>query len=257
MSHSQRLAGKVALVTGAGSGLGQAIALALAQQGAVLVLSGRRLAELNETGQAISKAGGRFLAIPTDITDETAVQSLLEQAITHYSKIDIAINCAGIFKMGAVHEMPLESFSQVLTSNTIGTWLCMKHEIVAMKKQGSGIIINISSNIGYHSVLSGASAYAASKAAVTVLTQTAALEALEALEYGIRINAISPGPTDTSMSYRPDEDKVARDARYFINNPSKRVAKLSEIASAVLWLCGDDSAYMIGQDLVIDGGASV
>jgi NAD(P)-dependent dehydrogenase (short-subunit alcohol dehydrogenase family) len=150
--------------------------------------------------------------------------------------------------------MELDTFNQLLATNTIGTWLCMKHEIHVMKQQGNGVIVNIASNIGDHMTRPGVGAYAASKAAVSVLTRTAALEAIS---NGIRINSISPGPVDTTMSYRAGEDKGARDARIASTNPSGRVAKLEEISSAVLWLCSDGAGFVVGQDLVIDGGASI
>ena len=249
----RRLAGKVALVTGAGSGIGRAVAIALAEEGARLILAGRRPEELRETGIKIERLGSTFLAVETDITDEHSVEELLTRSMALTSKIDIAVNCAGIVQTGAIDEMDLNGFKQVMNTNTIGTWLCMKHEICTMKRLGSGVIVNIGSNLGYHSVRSGMGAYAASKAAVTVLTQTAALEAIS---HGVRINAISPGPVDTPLSFRAEETEADRDARMVATNPSKRVACLDEITSAVIWLC-TDATYMVGQDIVIDGGASV
>jgi NAD(P)-dependent dehydrogenase (short-subunit alcohol dehydrogenase family) len=248
------LIGKNALVTGAGSGIGRQVAISLAAEGARLVLAGRRVSELRQTGAEIERRGGGYLAVETDITDEASVKALLVQARTDQDRLDIAVNGAGVFDVGAIDETTLDRFNQVLLTNTVGTWLCLKHEIQTMKRQRCGVIVNIASNVGYHLTRPGTGAYAASKAAVTVLTRTAALEAIGD---GVRINSVSPGPVDTSMSYRSGEDKTARDARIASTNPSKRVAKLDEIASAVLWLCSDGAAYMVGQDLVIDGGASV
>lgn len=246
--------GKNALVTGASSGIGRQVAIALAAKGARLVLAGRSVSALRQTGTEIESRGGSYLAVETDITDEASVKALLVQALAGHDRLDIAINGAGVFRVGAIDETELDSFNQMLATNTVGTWLCLKHEIQTMKRQGGGVIVNIASNVGYHLTRPGTGAYAASKAAVTVLTRTAALEAIGD---GIRINGISPGPVDTPMSYRSGEDKAARDARIASSNPSKRVAKLDEIASAVLWLCSDGAAYMVGQDLVMDGGASV
>lgn len=249
------LMGKNALVTGAGSGIGRQVALTLAAAGARVVLAGRRITELRQTGSEIERQGGSYLAVETDITDESSVKALLSQALVGQQRLDIAINGAGIFRMGAIDETELDTFNSVLATNTVGTWLCLKHEILAMKQQGgNGVIINIASNVGYHLTRPGTGAYAASKAAVTVLTRTAALEAIS---HGIRINCISPGPSDTPMSFRPGEDRADRDARIAAVNPSGRVARLDEICSAVLWLCSDGAAYMVGQDLVMDGGASV
>jgi NAD(P)-dependent dehydrogenase (short-subunit alcohol dehydrogenase family) len=182
------------------------------------------------------------------------VSALLQAAVKQGGRLDIAVNAAGIYRGGAMDEMELDPFSQLLTTNTLGTWLCMKHEIRVMKRQGQGVIVNIASNIGDHLVRAGAGAYAASKAAVSVLTRTAALEAIGS---GIRINSVSPGPVDTTMSYRAGEDRAARDLRIAATNPSGRVARLDEISSAVLWLCSDGAGYVVGQDLVIDGGASI
>lgn len=248
------LIGKNALVTGASSGIGRQVAIAFAAEGARLVVAGRRVSELRQTGAEIESQGGSYLAVETDITDEASVKALLVQAVAGRDRLDIAFNGAGVFHVGAIDETELESFNRMLSTNTVGTWLCLKHEIQTMKRRGGGVIVNVASNVGYHLTRPGTGAYAASKAAVTVLTRTAALEAIA---HGIRINSVSPGPVDTSMSYRSGEDKATRDTRIASTNPSKRVAKLEEITSAVLWLCSNGAAYMVGQDLVIDGGASV
>ncbi len=248
------LAGKNALVTGAGSGIGRQVAIDLARQGARVVLAGRRIEELEHTGREINPDGHNWLAIVSDVTDEASIKSLLNEALAEEDRLDIAVNAAGVFRIGSVDETEIDTFRAVLDTNVIGTWLCMKHEMLAMKRQGGGIIVNIASNVGPHLIRPGTSAYAASKAAVAVLTRTAALEAIES---GIRINSVSPGPTDTQMSFRPGEDRAARDKRIAGTNPSKRVARLEEISAAVLWLCSDGAAYTVGHDLVVDGGASV
>lgn len=209
---------------------------------------------MHVTGAEIEKSGGCYLAVETDVTDEASVKALLAQAIAGQGRLDIAVNGAGIFRAGPTDEVTLEDFSQVFATNTTGAWLCMKHEIETMKQLGSkGTIINIASNLGYHLTIPGLGAYAASKAAVAVLTRTAALEVIA---HGIHINSISPSPSDTSMSRLPGEDDAARNARMVTGNPSGRVARLEEIASAVLWLCSEGAAYMVGHDLVMDGGAS-
>lgn len=247
------LFGKNAVVTGAGSGIGRQVAVALAAEGARVVLAGRRVSELQLTGVEIESRGGEYLVVQTDISSEADVIALLEEAIAGKDRLDIAVNCAGVFRAGAMDEMELDTFNQLLTINTIGTWLCMKHEILAMKRHGKGVIVNVASNIGDHLTRPGLGAYAASKAAVSALTRTAALEAISS---GIRINSISPGPVDTTMSYRAGEDRSARDVRISSTNPSGRVANLDEISSAVLWLCSDGAGFVVGHDLVIDGGAS-
>ena len=248
----KRLDKQIAIVTGAGAGIGQAVAIALAKEGAIVVLAGRTMSELEQTGQEIHKIGGSFLPVKTDVTNEKDVQQVVHQAIQTYKKIDIAVNCAGIVRSGALDEMALEEFNQVITLNTVGTWLCMKHELLAMKPLGAGAIVNIISNVGFHLTRPGMGAYAASKAALTVLTKTAALEAIP---FGIRVNGVSPGPVNTHLSYREGEDIIARDKRITATNPSQRVARLDEVVSAVLWLC-TEATYAVGLDLVMDGGAS-
>ncbi len=246
------LNGKVALVTGAGSGIGRSVALILAQNGAKLVLAGRRQTALEETAALLREIGTDVLVIQTDVTDENAVIALLEKTMDHFSVLDIAVNCAGIFKAGSLDTQSEADFRAVFETNTIGAWLCMKHEIKAMKPQNNGVIVNICSNLGYHVTLPGVGVYGASKAALAVLTRTAALEAID---HGIRINAISPGPFDTSMSLLPGENADARHQRMESSNPSKRVGQMAEIGSAVLWVC-TEATYMVGQDLVLDGGVS-
>ncbi len=141
-----------------------------------------------------------------------------------------------------------------MSVNTFGLWLSMKHEIRAMKEGSGGVTVNIGSNVGAKLVRSGMGAYAASKAAVSSLTRTAALEALP---FGIRINCVCPGPVDTPMSLRPGEDRATRDQRIALTNPSKLVAYPEEIAATVAWLASTAADYVVGQDIVIDGGASV
>jgi NAD(P)-dependent dehydrogenase (short-subunit alcohol dehydrogenase family) len=252
--RSNRFQGQTAVITGAGSGIGRQTAIAFAQAGAQLVLAGRRAGALHETGAEVERAGSVFAAIETDITSESSVAATFAQAGAHFGRVDIVVNCAGIVRLGAIDTTEVEAFEQVLTVNTLGTWLSMKHGIRAMKDSGGGVIVNLGSNIGSHLTRPGMGAYAASKAAVTVLTRTAALEAIG---HGIRINAVSPGPVDTPLSYRPGEDQAARDERIVATNPSKRVARPDEVAAAILWLCSEAAAYMVGQDIVLDGGASV
>ncbi len=246
------LTGKTALVTGAGSGIGREIALTFARNGAQLVLAGRRRDALEETGALIRKIGGDFLAVATDVTDEAAVEALLDQAVARFSSVDVAVNGAGVFQGGTIDSVDHAAFAEVFAINVTGAWLCMKHEIRTMKKQGGGVIVNVCSALGAHVTLPEAGVYGATKAALTALTRAAALENID---HNIRINAISPGPFDTTMSLRPGEDAAGRRQRMETENPSKRVGRLDEIGAAILWLC-TGATYMVGQDLVIDGGVS-
>lgn len=241
--------GKTALITGAGSGIGRSIAVTFAQAGARTVVAGRRLAELEETVRLIRDAGGDAQAVAADVTDEESVRALIDSA----GPLHLAVNAAGVVLGGAIDEMEAERFAAVFSVNVTGLWLSMKHEIRAMKASGGGAIVNIGSNVGARIVRPGMGAYAASKAAASSLTRTAALEAIA---QGIRINCLCPGPVDTPRSMRPGEDRAARDARVAATNPSARVATTNEIADAALWLASDAAAYVVGQDIVIDGGAS-
>jgi NAD(P)-dependent dehydrogenase (short-subunit alcohol dehydrogenase family) len=245
----KEFSGKTALITGAASGIGRSIAIALANAGARAVLAGRRLEELEETARLIHEGNGEALAVPTDVTDERSVGALVDRV----GPLHIAVNAAGVVLSGPVDEMDAEAFARVFDVNVTGLWLSMKHEIRAMKATGGGAIVNIGSNIGARIVRPTMGAYAASKAAVSSLTRTAALAAIP---YGVRINCLCPGPVDTPLSIRPGEDRAARDARVAATNPSKRVATTGEVAASALWLASEAASYIVGQDIVIDGGAS-
>ncbi|WP_340613315.1 SDR family NAD(P)-dependent oxidoreductase [Xenorhabdus thailandensis] len=242
--------GKTVLITGAGSGIGRSVAIAFAATGASLILLGRRHDELERTADLISQTAKSVQVIAVDVTDENAIKAIFETLGT----VHIAVNAAGIVVSGAIDELDSESFARVLNTNVFGLWLSLKHEIKTMKQSGSGVIINIGSNVGAKLVRPGMGAYAASKAAVSSLTRTAALEAIQ---YGIRVNCICPGPVDTPLSYRAGEDRASRDARISATNPSKRVATTEEIAHAAVWLASDKTSYIVGQDIIIDGGASI
>jgi len=243
------LSGKTVLVTGAGGGIGRALANAFAREKATLLLIGRKEQDLEATAAPIRDHGGKIHVFPADVTDEAALSAVMAEV----GRLDVAVNAAGIIASGAIDEMGAETFSRVLSVNVLGLWLSMKHEIQAMKRNGGGAIINIGSNIGARLVRPTLGAYAASKAAVSSLTRTAALEAIS---HGIRINCLCPGPVDTPMSLRPGEDRERRDARIAATNPSRRVAQPDEIAQTALWLASGAADFIVGQDIVVDGGAS-
>lgn len=240
---------KTVLITGAGSGIGRGIAIAFGSSGASLILVGRRKLELEETAELVTKTAKSIIIKTVDVTDEVAISNLF----ISIDAIDIAINAAGIVVAGTIDELDSASFTKVFNTNVFGLWHCLKHEIRSMKQSG-GVIINIGSNVGAKLVRPGMGAYAASKAAVSSLTRTAALEAIQ---YGIRVNCICPGPVDTPLSYRAGEDRMARDARIATTNPSKRVASIEEIANAAVWLASENTSYIVGQDIILDGGASI
>lgn len=255
-SVPRRFVGRTALVTGGGSGIGRATAVALAAEGARVVVSGRRDAPLARTVAEIRAAGGQALAVPADVTVEhgpAGVGELVAETVDRYGALDLAVNAAGVPSWGLVADMPSSAWERTLDVNLSGTWLCMKHELAWMVKQGQGVIVNVGSRIGAHMRVSHQSAYAASKAAVSVLTRSAAREYIR---QGVRINCVSPGPTETAMALWDEETPAERDERIAREVPVGRMATPAEIAAAVLWLASPEAAFVVGHDLVIDGGLS-
>ncbi|HEX2312441.1 MAG TPA: SDR family oxidoreductase [Thermomonospora sp.] len=251
---SSRFTGKVVLVTGATGGVGTVTAQAFAREGATVVLAGRDEGRLAALVKQIADEGGTASAVTVDVTRPDEVAAMVETAVARHGRLDVAFNNAGVFgEFNSVADYDERVWDTVLATNLTGVFLAMKHEIAHMRRNGGGTIVNMASNVGAHFRLPGAGAYAASKAAVATLTRTAAREHIGD---GVRINAISPGPIDTPMSLRPGETRAERDARMKDVLPIGRVAACAEVAATVLWLASDESAFVVGHDHVIDGGAT-
>ena len=248
----RRFSDKVALVTGGNSGIGREVSLALAREGAKVVVAARRPAEGEETVRLIRNAGGVASFIATDVTQASSVQAMVRGCVDQHGRLDIAFNNAGI--TGSVSKDIVEfdesDFDMTVAVNLKGTWLCLKYEIQEMLRTGGGSIVNCSSTAGLRGG-ARASAYYSSKHAVVGLTKSVALEFASK---GVRVNAVCPGLTITDMM----AERIATAPEKFTAIPQRipmgRAGSVGEISHAVLWLCSDESTYVTGAVLSVDGG---
>lgn len=241
--------GKVALITGAGSGIGRETALALAQHGAKVVLGNRNAEQGEQVVQEIRAAGGVASFQRTDVTDPAQVQSLVQRAVSEYGGIHLAFNNAGVEgEMGPLHQQSLDSAAHVLDVNVKGVLYAMKYEIEQMLRQGGGgAIVNNSSILGLKGIANLA-VYVASKHAVVGLTRSAALDYAP---QRLRINSVAPGPTHTRML----TDIAGGDPTSFAQFvPLGRIGQPTEVTQAVLWLLSDEASFVTGHVLAVDGG---
>jgi NAD(P)-dependent dehydrogenase (short-subunit alcohol dehydrogenase family) len=246
--------GKVALVTGASSGMGLATAQAFAEAGAAVVLADVREELVNAEAQKLTAAGHKAIAVRCDVSDDAQVAAMVERTAAEFGRLDAAFNNAGVMaRIAPTADSTREDWDRVIGINLRGVWSCMKYELRQMERQGSGAIVN-NASVGALTGNPGIGSYIASKHGVVGLTRTAALEYIK---HGIRVNAVNPGLIDTQVA----RDVVAGDEQAYEDIakhvPIARAGKPEEIASAVLWLCSPAASYVVGHALTVDGGMTV
>jgi NAD(P)-dependent dehydrogenase (short-subunit alcohol dehydrogenase family) len=253
MEAISAMTGKVALVTGGSTGIGQATALAFARSGARVVIASRRQATADGTLQAIRELRGEALWVPTDVTDASQVQALVHRTVAEFGRLDYAFNNGGSGGTGRpAAEMEEADWDATIAGYLKSTWLCIKYEIPLMIRQGGGVIVNNASVDGLRGFpFPGGSAYAAAKHGVLGLTKSAAREYIR---QGIRINAICPGwirtaPVERRMGSSPE---VAQEI--LRQEPIGRLGTPQEVAEAVLWLCSEKATFVVGASIAVDGG---
>jgi NAD(P)-dependent dehydrogenase (short-subunit alcohol dehydrogenase family) len=248
MNPTYDFAGQVALVTGAGSGIGLATAKAFAQAGAAVVMADRDAAGLEAAVEAVTAAGRRAIGVVCDVSDEAEAKAMVGRAVAAFGRLDMAYNNAGILgPMCDMTEETADGFDAVNAVNLRGVWACMKHELLQMRSQGGGAIVNCSS-LGGLVGLPGRAAYHGSKHGVIGLTKCAALDNATR---NIRVNAICPGCIDTPMGEAIDPAAMTA---FLKDQPIGRMGRPEEVAAAVLWLCSPAASFIVGVALPVDGG---
>jgi NAD(P)-dependent dehydrogenase (short-subunit alcohol dehydrogenase family) len=254
MNDPLDFSGKVALVTGAASGMGLATANAFAEAGAAIVLADFKEEALKAAAQKLVAAGHKAIAVRCDVSDDVQVAAMVDRTVAEFGRLDAAFNNAGVMaRIAPTADSTREDWDRVIGINLRGVWSCMKHELRQMERQGSGAIVN-NASVGALTGNPGIGSYIASKHGVVGLTRTAALEYIK---HGIRVNAVNPGLIDTPVArdvVNGDEQAYAEIAKHV---PIGRAGRPEEIASAVLWLCSPGASYVVGHALTVDGGMTV
>ena len=246
------LDGRVALVTGGGSGIGRASSLAYARDGAKVVIVDVNVEGGEETVQSIKEAGGEAILVHADVSKAVEVQQMVDRTVEAYGRLDCAFNNAGVSgrSRGTMVDHSEEEWDRVIGTNLKGVWLCMKAQIPQMLKQGGGAIVNNASVAGLVGIRR-TSAYVAAKHGVVGLTKAAALEYAES---GIRVNAVCPGYIDTPLVRSVFDQLEGMEEEVIARHPLGRLGEPHEIAEAVVWLSSDAASFVTGHTMTVDGG---
>ena len=240
----------IVLITGALTGIGRATAFAFANEGARIVVSGRRDAAGEALVTELRSLGAQAEFVRADVRHENEVQNLVDKTVARFGRLDVAVNNAGTEGTpGPITGQTVESYAATFDTNVLGVFLSMKHELRVMQPQGAGSIVNLSSTMG-HRGAPGASLYTASKHAVEGLTKSAALEAAA---FGVRVNAVAPGPIETAMLDR-FTGNADRKAGLVAGVPMKRVGRAEEIADAIVFAASGKASFISGQVIAVNGG---
>ena len=246
-----QLEGKVSLITGGGSGIGKASALAFAREGSKVVVADVNVDGGDETVRLIQDTGGEATFVRADVSNASDVSAMVDHAVQTYNRLDCAFNNAGVSGgPGRIHEYTEDDWSRVLDINLTGVWLCLKYEIIQMLNQGGGAIVNTASVLG----LVGGSrspAYGATKHGVVGLTKTAAVDYAQS---GIRVNAVCPGYIRTPMIEQGILLDPGGEERVVSRHPMHRLGTPEEVAETVVWLCSDAASFVTGHAMAVDGG---
>jgi NAD(P)-dependent dehydrogenase (short-subunit alcohol dehydrogenase family) len=254
MNNPLDFSGKVALVTGAASGMGLATAQAFAEAGAAVVLADVREDMVKAEARKLAAAGHKVIAVGCDVSDDAQVAAMVDRTVADFGRLDAAFNNAGVMaRIAPTADSTREDWDRVIGINLRGVWSSMKYELRQMVRQGRGAIVN-NASVGALTGNPGIGSYIASKHGVVGLTRTAALEYIKC---GIRVNAVNPGLIDTQIArdvVNGDEQAYAELAKHV---PIARAGRPEEIAAVVLWLCSPGASYVVGHALTVDGGMTV
>jgi NAD(P)-dependent dehydrogenase (short-subunit alcohol dehydrogenase family) len=244
-----RLEQRIAIVTGAGQGIGRAIALGLAREGARVAIADLNEASANTVKNEIEASGGRALVIRTDVSNEDSVQAMVERSLQEFGRVDILVNNAGIFPTSPVEGMSEEDWDRVIGTNLVGAFLCARAVVPKFLEQGTGRIISITSGRAFQGAKNGAH-YAASKAGIIGFSKSLALELAP---HGITVNVICPGITDTAQprGHQTEEQIYAQGQRI----PLGRIGQPEDLVGPAVFLASDAAAFITGQTLLVNGGS--